>query len=496
MSTDQPTSADQPAGPARAPADDDYRGAGLQFPAGFVLGSATASYQVEGAAHEDGRGPSIWDTFSHTPGNVWNGDTGDVADDHYHRLDEDLDLMADLGLHAYRFSIAWPRIQPTGRGPANPAGLAFYSRLVDGLLERGIRPIATLYHWDLPQALEDEGGWTNRATAEAFAEYARLVGTELGDRVATWTTLNEPWCSAYLGYGSGAHAPGRTDPLAALTAVHHLNLAHGLAVQALRSVVTNDPDFSITLNLHVLRGEGEGAEEAVRQIDGIANRVFLQPLLEGGYPDDVLADTATITDWSFVRDGDAEIIRQPLDVLGVNYYSTTKVRLWDGVSPRQNADGHKDVGGSPWPGADRIEFLPQPGPHTDMGWNIEPAGLEELLVSLSRTHPELPLMVTENGAAFPDEVVADPSRPTGTAVHDDLRVDYLRRHVTACHRAVERGVDLRGYLVWSLLDNFEWGYGYAKRFGIVRVDYDTLERIPKDSAFWFAELARTGRIPE
>jgi beta-glucosidase len=473
----------------------DYRDAGLSFPEGFVLGSATAAYQVEGAARADGRGPSIWDTFSHTPGKVWNDDTGDVADDHYHRLDADLDLMAELGLHAYRFSVSWPRVQPTGRGPANEAGLAFYDRLVDGLLARGIRPIATLYHWDLPQALEDTGGWTSRDTADAFAEYARLVGAALGDRVTTWTTLNEPWCSAYLGYGSGAHAPGRTDPLAALRAVHHLNLAHGLGVQALRSAVTADADYSITLNLHVLRGEGDGGTEAVRQIDGLANRVFLQPLLEGGYPEDVFADTASITDWSFVGDGDLAVIGQPLDFLGVNYYSTTKVRLWDGVSPREMADGHKDVDGSPWPGADGVEFLPQPGPYTDMGWNIEPAGLEELLVDLSARYPGLPLMVTENGAAFPDQVVADPSAPSGKAVHDTDRVDYLRRHLTACHRAIERGVDLRGYLVWSLLDNFEWGYGYAKRFGIVRVDYDTLERLPKDSARWFAELTRTGRIP-
>ena len=475
---------------------DDYRGGGLRFPVGFVLGSATASYQIEGAAQEDGRGPSIWDTFSRTPGRVWNGDTGDVADDHYHRLDEDLDLMADLGLHAYRFSVAWPRIQPTGTGPANRAGLDFYSRLVDGLLVRGIRPIATLYHWDLPQGLEDAGGWTNRATSEAFADYAGIVGAALGDRVATWTTLNEPWCSAYLGYGSGAHAPGRTEPASALAAVHHLNLAHGLGLQALRSVVTAQADYSVTLNLHVFRGFGDGAEEAVRQVDGLANRVFLQPMLEGTYPADVLADTASVTDWSFVRDGDARTICQPLDVLGVNYYSTTGVRLWDGVSPREMNDGHKDAGGSPWPGADRVEFLRMPGPYTAMGWNIEPAGLEELLVSVSRRYPSLPLMVTENGAAFDDEVVEDPTRPGGVAVHDDDRIDYLRRHLTACHRAIERGVDLRGYLVWSLLDNFEWGYGYSKRFGIVRVDYDSLERLPKDSALWFAELARTSRIPD
>ncbi|GAA4415124.1 GH1 family beta-glucosidase [Georgenia halophila] len=472
------------------PQQNEARAAGRNLPEGFVLGSATASYQVEGAAHEDGRGPSIWDTFSGTPGKTWNGDTGDVACDHYHRLEEDLDLMAWLGLDAYRFSIAWPRIQPTGRGPANERGLDFYDRLVDGLLARGIRPVATLYHWDLPQALEDGGGWPLRETALAFADYAAIVGRRLGDRVGMWTTLNEPWCSAYLGYASGAHAPGRTEPAAALAAVHHLNLAHGLGLQALRDVVTGDPDYSATLNLHVIRPEGETGAEAVRQTDGLANRVFLQPMIEGGYPADVIADTSGLTDWSFVRDGDDVVIRQPIDVLGVNYYSTQRVRLWDGVSERQQADGHKDVGHSPWPGADRVEFLPQPGPYTDMGWNIDPGGLEELLVRLHRSYPELPLMVTENGAAFPDEVVEDADRAGGRAVHDDDRIAYVRDHLAACNRAVEQGVDLRGYFVWSLMDNFEWGYGYSKRFGIVRVDYDTLERIPKDSAFWFAELTR------
>jgi beta-glucosidase len=470
----------------------DYRDSGLVFPESFVFGSATASYQIEGAADEDGRGASIWDTFSHTPGLVWNGDTGDVAADHYHRLEADLDLMVSLGLHAYRFSISWSRIQPTGRGAANPAGLDFYRRLIDGLLERDIRPIVTMYHWDLPQALEDEGGWTNRATAYAFADYARILGEAFGDRVDTWTTLNEPWCSAYLGYGSGAHAPGRTDGAEALTAVHHLNLAHGLAIQALKPLVSNDPAFSITLNLHVLRGEGETGPEAVRQIDALANRVFLGPLLTGAYPADVVEDTKGITDWAFVKPGDTEIIHQPLDVLGVNYYSTTLVRLWDGESPRQNADGHKDVGASPWPGADRVEFLAQPGPYTEMGWNIEPSGLEELLVSLHEEFPHQPLMVTENGAAFPDEVV---QTPDGPRVHDEARTDYLRRHFTAAHRAMARGVDLRGYQVWSLMDNFEWGYGYSKRFGIVHVDYDTLVRTPKDSARWYASLVATRTIP-
>jgi beta-glucosidase len=467
----------------------DYRDAGLEFGPGFVFGSATASYQIEGAVREDGRGPSIWDTFSHTPGKTTNGDTGDVACDHYHRWESDLDLMQELGLEAYRFSIAWPRIQPTGSGAVNRKGLEFYGRLVDGLLARGIRPVATLYHWDLPQALEDANGWVNRDTAYRFAEYASLVAEELGDRVHTWTTFNEPWCSAYLGYGSGAHAPGRTDGAAALAAVHHLNLAHGLAVPEIRRAATNDPDLSITLNLHVIRGEDD---EARRRIDALANRAFLSPLLRGSYDADLLEDTAAVTDWAFVRAGDLAQIHQPIDVLGVNYYSTVTVRMWDGVSPRTNADGHKDMGGSPWPGSENVEFLTQQGPYTEMGWNIAPDGLEELLVSLHEQFPGQTLMVTENGAAFPDRVVETEG---GKRVPDADRVDYLNRHFTAAHRAIRRGVDLQGYFVWSLLDNFEWGYGYTKRFGIVRVEYDTQERILKDSALWYRDLIATRTTP-
>ncbi|MBD8011818.1 beta-glucosidase [Microbacterium sp. Re1] len=466
----------------------DYRDVGLEFPAGFLIGAATAAYQIEGAATADGRGPSIWDTFSATPGRVVDGDTGDVAVDHYNRLDADLDLMADLGIEAYRFSISWPRIQPTGSGPVNEAGLAFYERLVDGLIARGIRPIATLYHWDLPQALEDAGGWTNRETAYRFAEYTRHVAEALGERVHVWTTLNEPWCSAFLGYGSGAHAPGRTDGVAALRAVHHLNLAHGLAVQVLREVAPR-AQVSVTLNFHVIRGADGPDSEAVRRIDALANRSFTHPMLVGGYPDDLIDDTAAVTDWLFVRPGDTEIIRQPIDFLGVNYYSTTRVRMWDGIAPRQRADGHKDVGGSAWPGSDDVEFLTQDGPYTAMGWNIAPDGLEELLLRLSREHPGLPLVITENGAAFDDEL-------SGDRVHDDARLDYLRRHFTAAHRALQQGVDLRGYMVWSLFDNFEWGYGYSKRFGIVHVDYETQERTVKDSGLWLARLIEERRIPE
>jgi beta-glucosidase len=459
----------------------------MGFPDGFVFGSATASYQIEGAVAEDGRQPSIWDVFSHTPGRTLGGDTGDVADDHYHRLDEDLDLMQSLGLHAYRFSVAWPRVVPTGRGAANGPGLAFYDRLVDGLLARGITPIATLYHWDLPQVLEDEGGWTVRSTAEAFGDYAGVVARSLGDRIDTWTTLNEPWCAAFLGYGAGVHAPGRTEPLAALQAAHHLNLAHGLAAQAVRAEIP-DARISVTLNLHVFRPEGSTGPEAARRLDAVGNRIFLGPMLEGAYPEDLLEDTAAITDWSFVQDGDLQQIHQRVDVLGVNYYSTSHVRLHEGSGVAPRNDGHGEGDATPWPGAESVEFLPLEGPLTDMGWNIDPAGLTELLVSVHQRYPDLPQMVTENGAAFPD-VVED------GAVHDTARIDYLRRHFAAAQDAIAQGVDLRGYFVWSLMDNFEWGYGYSKRFGIVRVDYDTLERLPKDSAAWYAEVIRTGELP-
>ncbi|GGC12161.1 GH1 family beta-glucosidase [Cellulomonas carbonis] len=461
------------------------------FPADFLWGAATASYQIEGAVHEGGRGPSIWDTFSRTPGKTLGGDTGDVAADHYHRVAEDVGHMKELGLEAYRFSIAWPRIQPTGSGPANPEGLAFYSRLVDELLAAGIRPVATLYHWDLPQALEDAGGWAVRETAERFAEYARVVAEALGDRVWMWTTLNEPWCSAFLGYASGVHAPGRTDDAAALAAVHHLNLGHGLAARALRDVLGDDARVSLTLNLHVTRAATDGPEDvdAKHQVDAIANEVFLGPVLEGAYPERVLAETAHLTDWSFVRDGDLELIHQPLTVLGVNYYSTGRVRRLQGERPvgdgSPGADGHRSSAHSPWVGCDRVEWLPQPGPHTAMGWNIEPQGLVDLLLELRDRYPSLPLVITENGAAFEDEVSPD------GRVHDPARVRYVADHLEAVGRARDAGADVRGYFVWSLMDNFEWAYGYDRRFGIIRVDYETLERTWKDSALWYREVVRT-----
>ncbi|WP_431909575.1 GH1 family beta-glucosidase [Micromonospora carbonacea] len=452
----------------------------LRFPDNFVWGAATASYQIEGAARDDGRGPSIWDTFSRTPGKVFAGHTGDVACDHYHRYADDVALMAELGLKAYRFSIAWPRIQPDGTGPVEPRGLDFYDRLTDTLLDRGIDPIVTLYHWDLPQTLQDRGGWTNRETAEHFATYAGAVHGRLGDRIRTWTTLNEPWCSAYLGYGNGVHAPGVRDAGAAFTAVHHLLLGHGLAVRALRA--SGAEAVGITLNpAEVQPADRDSAADAaaVRLVDGLQNRIFLDPLTGAGYPADVLEHVARMVDpVTFLRDGDEKLIAAPIDLLGINYYAPTYVA--------GRPDG---AGGSAWPGTEgAVEFLPAAGSVSDMGWAIEPAGLGRLLDRLAADYPGLPLMITENGGAFPDRTTDSAGR-----VADADRIAYLDGHLRAVHAAIGRGVDLRGYLVWSLLDNFEWAEGYRKRFGIVHVDYLTQRRTPKASARWYQEvISRNG----
>jgi beta-glucosidase len=436
------------------------------FPADFLWGAATAAYQIEGATDEDGRGRSIWDTFSHTPGRVRDGDTGDVAADHYHRSRDDVALMASLGLTAYRFSTSWPRVQPDGRGPANQRGLDFYRRLVDQLLGNGIEPWLTLYHWDLPEQLEQAGGWPERDTALRFAEYAELVVGALGDRVRFWTTLNEPWCSAFLGYASGDHAPGRHDPAASLAAVHHLLLGHGLAVPALRA--GGAEQVGITLNLYPVHpaGDDPAVADAARRIDGLQNRIFLDPLFRGGYPDDVRTDLAGITDFGFERDGDEATIATALDLLGVNYY-TPHV-----------------VGTSPFPGAAVAGLHAPQGPATAMGWGVHPPGLTEVLTRLHREYPGVPLYVTENGAAYDDEVSPD------GAVHDPDRTSYVAGHLDACAAAIDAGVPLRGYFVWSLLDNFEWAHGYSKRFGVVHVDYATQERRVKDSGRWYADFIR------
>ncbi|MER8043532.1 GH1 family beta-glucosidase [Streptomyces sp. NPDC094032] len=450
------------------------------FPAGFRWGSATAAYQVEGAAAEDGRTPSIWDTFSRTPGKVRNGDTGDTATDHYHRSREDVALMKELGLTDYRFSLSWSRVLPGGRGPVSQKGLDFYRRLADELLDAGIRPVATLYHWDLPQELEDAGGWPERETAERFAEYAGRAAEALGDRIGTWTTLNEPWCAAFLGYGSGEHAPGRADDRAALRAAHHLNLAHGLGVRALRAVLPASAEVSLTLNPHALRPHTDTPEDrdAVRRIDAVGNRIFLDPVFHGRLPADLVADTAAVTDWSFVHDGDLDTIASPIDSLGVNYYSPAVVAAGSSATP------------SPWPGAaGHVRFVPLPGPRTAMDWPVDADGLYELLVRLRDELPGVPLLITENGAAYDD--YADPEG----GVHDPERVAYLGAHLAAARRALADGVDLRGYFVWSLLDNFEWAHGYGRRFGIVHVDFPTGRRTPKDSFRWYGEVIARNGLP-
>lgn len=452
------------------------------FPPGFVWGAATASYQIEGAVTDDGRGQSIWDTFSHTPGRIRNGDTGDVAANHYGRYDEDVALMADLGLNAYRFSVAWPRVQPDGRGPANHAGLDFYKRLVDRLLAAGITPFLTLYHWDLPQALEDAGGWVVRDTAERFANYAAIVYDALADRVPLWTTLNEPWCSAFLGYSSGAHAPGRRDPTGSLRAAHHLLLAHGLGVRAMRAAGVGGNEFSITLNLDPVIPRSAGAPDAVaaRRIDALYNRLFLDAVLLGHYPEDLLADQAGLTDWSFIADGDLSAIAAPIDMLGVNYYRPFRVAALASPAPERPA------GPSPYPGCEDVEIISPPGPRTSPvtagGWEINPACLRDLLLRIHREYPTIPIAITENGAAFHDSVDAD------GRVRDRDRIDFLAGHFRAALDAIEAGVDLRGYFVWSLLDNFEWAEGYAHRFGIVHVDFATGERRLKESAHWFRDV--------
>ncbi|OKJ00587.1 beta-glucosidase [Streptomyces sp. CB01249] len=463
------------------------------FPTGFVWGAATAAYQVEGAAAEDGRTPSIWDTFSRTPGKVRNGDTGDIAADHYHRYRDDVALMKQLGLKAYRFSISWSRVQPTGRGPAVQRGLDFYRKLVDELLEAGITPVATLYHWDLPQELEDAGGWPERATAERFADYTAIMAGALGDRVGTWTTFNEPWCSAFLGYGSGVHAPGRTEAASALRAAHHLNLAHGRAIEVLRGQLPAAAQTSVTLNLHQVRPLTPSPEDvdAARRIDAVGNRVFTGPMLHGAYPEDLLADTAHVVDWSkLVQDGDLEAIARPVDVLGINYYTPTLVSTPAEGSGDTRNDGHGASDYSPWPGSEHVAFhLADGKPTTAMNWSIDPNGLYNLLMDVTREHPGIPLMVTENGAAFDDYV-----SPEGR-VQDPERIAYLHGHLDAVRRAVADGADVRGYFLWSLMDNFEWAYGYSKRFGAVYVDYASQRRIPKASAHWYADVIRRHALP-
>jgi len=455
----------------------------LEFPEGFIWGASTAAYQIEGAPSADGKGPSVWDTFSHTRGKVRGGDTGDIACDSYHRYREDVALMASMGLRNYRFSISWPRVQPVGRGAANQRGLDYYRALLDELAGHGIAATATLYHWDLPQELQDVGGWAARDTAERFAEYAALTAAALGDRVTRWITLNEPQVVSTNGYRNGDHAPGLRDAVAASAATHHLLLGHGLATQALRSAGV--AEVGITLDVHPVRVLGDASSDALAQgrliTDAAANGIYLEPLLHGRYPGH--APEALLPPASLIADSDLETIQQPLDFLGVNYYSPIFLRAGDPADLRRNENHAR----CQVPGV--VEYLPEHLERTNMGWLVDPSGLHEILVEVSRQAPGLPLYVTENGRAAEDYV-----NPDGE-VDDVERVRYLHTHLEAAARAIKDGANLAGYFVWSLLDNFEWGWGYQKRFGIVFVDFGTQRRIPKSSAHFYSGVVRANAIP-
>jgi len=435
-----------------------------KLPPDFTWGVATAAYQIEGAVDEDGRKPSIWDTFSRVPGAIDNADNGDVACDHYHRWPEDVTLMRKLGVQAYRFSVAWPRVMPDGTGPVNAAGLGFYDRLVDGLLEAGIKPMVTLYHWDLPQALQDKGGWAERSTAEALADYATVVAGALGDRVTEWVTVNEPLCVSWIGHLEGRMAPGVRDLGLAVRASHHTLLGHGLATQAIRAAAPRPPSVGIVLNPSPCEPGSERPEDvaAARRADGHTNRWWLDPLYGRGYPMDMIE---VYDQEPPVRPGDLELIATPTEFLGLNYYFRQLV---------------VDDPEGPAPYARQI---PVPGSmETAMGWEMYPSGLEQLLVSVSETYRPARVIVTESGSAWRDELTPDGE------IQDKERTDYLEQHVDACAAAAGRGVPIDGYYVWSLLDNFEWSYGYDKRFGLVHVDYPSQRRTVKASGHAYANL--------
>ena len=437
----------------------------LKFPDGFLWGTATAAYQIEGGHDADGKGPSIWDTFSHVPGKIFENQNGDVACDHYHRYRDDIAIMADLGLGAYRLSVSWPRVIPGGSGKPNQKGLDFYSKLVDALLERRIRPFITLYHWDLPQAMEDRGGWGARATAAAFGEYAALMGRTLGDRVKDWITLNEPLATTAGGYIFGVLAPGKQDPPLAFQVSHHLNLAHGHAVRALRAAVPAAHVGITHVSMPVYPASDSHADrQAARRYDGMVNRWYWDPPLRGAYPADILERLGPMA--PKIEDGDLQLLSPPIDFFGHNSYTRAVVR---------------DDPSSLTMGATQV---PADGkPKTEMGWEVYPDHLYDALTRITRDYDAPDIYITENGAAYVDAVV-------NGAVDDPQRVDYLRNHLTAAHRAIQAGARLRGYFCWSLLDNFEWSFGYSKRFGIVHVDYATQRRIVKASGRFFSEVAR------
>jgi beta-glucosidase len=463
-------------------------GAARIFPHDFLFGVATAAYQIEGAAHEDGRTDSIWDVFCREPGAIVGGDSGDVACDHYHRYASDVALMSQLGLQTYRFSTSWSRVCPDG-GPVNPQGIDFYSRLVDELLAHDIKPWLTLYHWDLPQALEDLGGWANRDTAYRFADYAGVVHDALGDRVDAWTSLNEPWCASFLSYIGGEHAPGRQDVAAGLAAGHHLLLAHGLATRELRAR-DERLQLGITLNLTVADpvDPADAADrDAARRIDGQFNRFFLDPIFRGAYPDDVLTDLAGLGLGleSVIRPGDLEIVSTPIDALGINYYHGDYVSAQPTAVQTTTAAPSERPKRSPFPAAEGVYWHPRGLPVTAMGWDVQPEGLTRLLRRIHEDYAGaagVSLSVTENGAAYPDTVGPD------GAVDDIERAEFLRVHLGAVLDAIDAGVPVDGYFYWSLLDNFEWAWGYDKRFGLVRVDYGTQVRTPKTSALEYRRI--------
>jgi beta-glucosidase len=436
-----------------------------KFPHNFFWGAATASYQIEGAWNEDGKGESIWDRFSHTPGKVTNGDTGDIACDHYHRFEEDIALMRQLGLKAYRFSTSWPRVLPTGRGRVNTKGLDFYDRLVDGLCAANIEPLLTLYHWDLPQALQDEGGWENRSTTYAFADYAALMVKRLGDRVRFWTTFNEPSVVAFNGHYSGEHAPGIKDDRVTRQVVHHLLVAHGLAVQAVRGV-SSKVDAGIVLNLWPAEPASDSPEDAAAA-EAAWDRhetLFLDPIFKAHYPASALDSIGE--DMPRIHDGDLALISQELDFVGINYYS------------RHVVSATKEMG-----------RLPE-SEYTEMGWEVCAPAFRRLLVKLHNSYRLPPIYITENGSSFMDEVGIDGK------VHDPRRLDYLKQHLIQLRLAMQDGVDVRGYMAWSLLDNFEWGHGFSKRFGLVYVDYESQKRVIKDSGEWYANLIQKNKVVE
>lgn len=435
------------------------------------MGVATSSWQIEGDVA--GRGPSIWDDFAKKPGAIRDASTGEPACDHVNRLNEDLELLTWLGVDSYRFSISWPRVLPQGEGELSAEGLDFYDRLIDGLLMRGIRPVATLYHWDLPSMYEQRGGWPLRDTAYRFADYAQAMAERYSDRVAQWATLNEPWVSAFLGYCAGIHAPGRTEPAASLAAAYHLMLGHGLAVERLRAAGARN--VGIVLNLIPVIPDSASIAEQARHIDGLQNRIFLGLLRDGRVPDDVKESCASLTDWSFAKDDDASIISAPIDWLGENYYTVMRI-----AEPRSEAADAVGQDASMFPAAPAVSFAPR-DPVTDMGWEIYPEGIGIALRMAAEWMPHTPLWICENGAAVPEAI-------TPTAVHDPIRTQYFHDHIAEVLRTRESGIDIRGYYAWSMLDNIEWAEGWTKRFGIIRVDESTGERLPKDSAHWYREV--------